>query len=157
METKLIDFNITGNVVPPIWYKRITFDNGKPQLLAINILADIVYWYRPIEIRDERTGQVVERRKRFKSDLLQRNYNQLCEFFGCTKKQAKDSLTLLEKMGLIERIVKTIKMGELSVPNCLFIKLNVDAVRKISFLSQEQLCENLEAAEPKIMYINRSK
>lgn len=69
----------------------------------------------------------------------------------------EDTLQLLEKMGLIERIVKTIKMGELSVPNCLFIKLNVDAVRKISFLSQEQLCENLEAAEPKIMYINRSK
>lgn len=150
METKLIDFNITGNVVPPIWYKRITFDNGKPQLLAINILADIVYWYRPIEIRDEYTGQVIERRKRFKSDLLQRSYKQICEFFGCSKDQAKDSLQLLEKMGLIERIVRTVKVGDLTVPRCLFIKLNVEAVKKISFLNPDELSNQLKESSASI-------
>lgn len=147
MDTELIDFNITGNVIPPIWYKRITFDSGKPQLLAINILADLVYWYRPSEKRDTYTGQVIERRKKFKGDVLQRSYGQICDFFGCTKKQAKDSLTLLEKMGLIERIVRSTKIGEMTVPSCLYIKLNVDAIKTISFLSPEELSENLIAAE----------
>ena len=44
---------LTGNVTPQIWYRTITRENGKPHLLAIAILSDIVYWYRPAEVRDE--------------------------------------------------------------------------------------------------------
>ena len=33
--------NITGNVIPAVWYRTITKENGKPYLLAIVILADI--------------------------------------------------------------------------------------------------------------------
>lgn len=153
MDKELIDFSVKGNIIPPIWYKRITFANGKPQLLAINILADLVYWYRPIEIRDEHTGQVIERRKKFKTDILQRGYKQICEFFGCSKDQAKDSLQLLEKMGLIERIVRSTKIGEMTIPSCLYIKLNVDAVKKISFLTQEELTKNLNASKIEIEII----
>ena len=36
--------NITGNIIPAVWYRTITKENGKPYLLAIVILADIVYW-----------------------------------------------------------------------------------------------------------------
>lgn len=39
--------NISGNIIPAVWYRTITKENGKPYLLAIVILADIVYWYRP--------------------------------------------------------------------------------------------------------------
>lgn len=144
-ETKLVDFHLTGNIIPPLWYKKITFENGKPQLLAINILADIVYWYRPTEIRDEHTGQVVERRKKFKSDLLQRNYDQICDYFGCSKKQAKDCLQLLEKMGLIKRVIRVVKTGTGTIPNCLFIKLNADKVKEISFFNGEEIIKNLNA------------
>ncbi|MCK9544716.1 MAG: hypothetical protein M0R03_22080 [Novosphingobium sp.] len=142
-EPKLVEFHLSGNIIPPLWYKKITFENGKPQLLAINILADIVYWYRPTEIRDEHTGQVVERRKKFKTDLLQRGYDQICDYFGCSHKQAKDSLTLLEKMGLIKRVVRVIKIETGTIPNCLFIKLNVDKVKEISFFSGEEMIKNL--------------
>ena len=68
--------NITGNVIPHIWYKTIVKESGKPYLTAIVILADIVYWYKPTEVRDERTGQIVAFKKRFSADLLQRNYQQ---------------------------------------------------------------------------------
>lgn len=51
--------NISGNVIPQIWYKTITKTTGKPYLLAITLLADIVYWYRPKEVRDEASGQIV--------------------------------------------------------------------------------------------------
>lgn len=147
MGTELITFNLTGNVVPPIWYKRITFANGKPQLLAINILADLVYWYRPIEIRDEHTGQVIEYRKKFKEDILQRSYKQICEFFCCSEKQAKDSLRLLEGMGLIKRVVRTVQFGNLTAQNCLYIKLNVEKVKELSFLSAEDLTRNMSKAD----------
>lgn len=55
---RVAEINISGNVTPAIWYKTITKENGKPYLLAIAILSDIVYWYRPSEVRDENTGQV---------------------------------------------------------------------------------------------------
>ena len=44
---------ITGNIIPVAWYQTIRKETGKPNLNAIIILADIVYWYRPIEVRDE--------------------------------------------------------------------------------------------------------
>ena len=50
--------NITGNVVPTIWYRTMLKDKGKPYLLAIAILADNVYWYRQTEARDQNSGQI---------------------------------------------------------------------------------------------------
>ena len=43
---------ITGNVIPQNWYRAIVKPTGKPYVEAIMILADIVYWYRPTEVRD---------------------------------------------------------------------------------------------------------
>ncbi len=60
--------NISGNIIPQVWYRTIIRESGKPNLTAIIILADIVYWYKPTEIRDEGTGQVIGVRKKFKSD-----------------------------------------------------------------------------------------
>ena len=60
---RMHQINITGNVIPMIWFEQIRFSNGKPNTNAIMILADIVYWYRPIEERDEQTGRVVELKK----------------------------------------------------------------------------------------------
>ena len=62
--------NITGNVIPMIWFQTIRYPNGMPHNNAIHILADIVYWYRPKEERDEESGQLIGMRKKFKEDLL---------------------------------------------------------------------------------------
>lgn len=68
---------VTDNVIPVTWYKTIATASGGADLAAINILSDVLYWYRPSEIRDESTGDVVAYRKRFSADLLQRGYDQL--------------------------------------------------------------------------------
>jgi len=52
----LAHINFEGNIIPMAWFGHITFASNKADLLAINILADIVYWYRPTAVRDERTG-----------------------------------------------------------------------------------------------------
>ena len=72
MVDSMAEINITGNIIPQIWYKKILRDNGKPHLLAITILADIVYWYRPTEVRDETTSALIGFRKKFAEDLLQK-------------------------------------------------------------------------------------
>lgn len=58
--------NISGNVIPQMWYRTIIRESGKPNLTAIIILADIVYWYKPTELRDENSGQVVAVKKSLK-------------------------------------------------------------------------------------------
>lgn len=73
---------VTGNVIPATWYKTITTPSGKADLVAINILSDVLYWYRPREVRDEYTGDIVAYQKRFAADYLQRSYEQLSEHFG---------------------------------------------------------------------------
>ena len=45
--------NISGNMIHKNWYKNVIKENGKPYLLAIQILAEIVYWYKPSEEKDE--------------------------------------------------------------------------------------------------------
>ena len=50
---KVGEMNISGNIIPEAWYHTVNNKNGKPNALAILILADIVNWYRPTEHRDE--------------------------------------------------------------------------------------------------------
>ena len=131
--------NITGNVIPPTWYKIFnnkdpkTEFSGKIRLLAINILADIVYWYRPIEIRDEKTGYVIGYKKRFKADLLQKSYDDLCQMFMCSKKDAQRAVTFLESFGVIKRVFRNLKVSGVTVANVLFLQLDVDVLKNLTY------------------------
>ena len=69
---RMCRLQFTGNVIPSSWYHTIKKETGKPNLNAIIILADIVYWYRPVEIRDEATGQLCGFKKKFQADILTR-------------------------------------------------------------------------------------
>lgn len=61
----LAEMSISGNVTPVNWYKTILRENGKPYPLAICVLSEIVYWYRPVEVRDEHSGMTIGYRKSF--------------------------------------------------------------------------------------------
>ncbi len=124
MVDQMATIQLTGNVVPQIWYKKIVRDNGKPHLLAIIILADIVYWYRPSEIRDPGSGQFMGFKKKFAGDLLQRSYQQFSDQFGESKRSVTDAIVRLEKLGIIERVFRTINMNGTLFNNVLYLKLN---------------------------------
>ena len=89
---QMMKFDLTvagpGNFIPNAWYKSIHFENGKPYLIACNILAEIVYWYKPQVFYDEQTGQISSIKKKFKGELLQKSYNDLAENYGISKGQA---------------------------------------------------------------------
>lgn len=124
--------NITGNVIPITWYKHIVRESGKPHLLAINLLADIVYWYRPAEERSEQTGEVIGFKKKFAADKLQRSYADISGFFGCSKREATDAVVTLEKLGLIKREFRTINVRGVTSSNVLFIDLMPEQVFAIT-------------------------
>lgn len=134
--------SITGNVIPQSWYKTITKDTtGKPYLAAIVILADIVYWYRPTEVRDESTGETIAARKRFKSDMLQRSYAQIAEQFGITKRDATNAIVALEKLGVIKRHLRKMEVGGMTLSNVLFIELVPDGLESVTFPSETPITE----------------
>ena len=122
-----------GNIIPVRWFKHIKFDSGKPDSLGVLLLADIIYWYRPVEVRDENTGQVVEYRKKFKEDKLQKTYEQLAAQFGFSKRQTKDALKRLERKGLITLELRNLKTDSgLFLSNVLFIEPVTEAIKKIT-------------------------
>lgn len=134
----LASMQFTGNVIPQTWYKHIIKDTGKPDLLAIVLLSDIVYWYRPTEVRDEVTGQIVGYNKKFRADLLQRNYEQLAEQFGETKRNVRDAITRLESFGIIRRQFRTIETATgVRCNNVLFIELVPERLFDITYCGGE--------------------
>lgn len=79
----------------------MTNENNKPNYLAVQILAEIMYWTRPSVVVNNETG-VVELRKKFShGNYYQVSYSQLEEKFNCTQKQAKSAMKLLFETGVI--------------------------------------------------------
>lgn len=130
---EMMKFNATGNVIPAQWYKTITKENGKPNLNAIILLSDIVYWYKPTIVRNEATGEVEGLKKRFKGDMLQRTYQSFSEQFGISKRDAMNAIVALEKLGVVKRHFRSIKVETLLVNNVLFIELVPEVLFKLTF------------------------
>ena len=130
----MVKINLTGNIIPANWFRTITRDNGKPYMLAICILSELCYWYRPQEVRDERSGNIVEYRKRFRGDMLQKNYQDLADRFGESKRSVKAATDRLEELGVIRKEWRNLKLRNGAViNNVLFIDLNVDILSGITF------------------------
>jgi DnaD/phage-associated family protein len=125
--------NITGNVIPPMWYKNIKFKNGKPHFVAITLLSDLLYWYRPTIVRDEATGAIVKSRKKFKSDMLQRNYQSFADQFGFTKRQVKEAFDFLEQHKLITREFRNIQAGGTNLNNVMFLSPIPENIQKVTY------------------------
>lgn len=143
---RMCRLQFTGNVIPAAWYRTIIRDNGKPNLTAIIILSDVVYWYRPVEIRDELTGQLCGFKKKFKADILQRNYQQLADQFGISKREAVNAVVELEKIGVVKRVFRTVRKGGMRNSNVLFLELNVDVLIQLTY--EHPVSEYSTASEP---------
>ena len=126
--------NFTGNVTPQVWYSTITRENGKPYLLAITLLADIVYWYRPVEVRDQQSGRVTGWKKRFHGDLLQKTYQQYADLYGESKRSVKAALDRLEELGVIKKVFRDVPYENgLVMYNLMYIALDAEMLRNLTY------------------------
>ena len=131
---QMAQINLVGDIIPPIWYQRIKKAEGKADFLAINILANICYWYHPVIIRDEQTDIIVEVKKRFKGDMLQKQYQDFADHFGCPKTSVKSSMDTLEELGLIKRHFEEISLENgTKLNNRMFIEIFPDKILDITF------------------------
>jgi hypothetical protein len=109
-----------GNIIPHPWYQRITLESGKPDLPAITILAEIVYWYRPYQTLDKHGKPLL--RKHFDGDMFQCTAAYFETKFGLTKDQARKALKRLEDAGYIRREYRSIVQQGILRNNIMFIE-----------------------------------
>ena len=131
--------HLEGNVLPTNWFNSFRLENGKPDVNAVILLSEIVYWHRPTVVRDEDTGQVIRIKKKFKADLLQRSYQSFSDQFGFSKQQVKEALDRLEKFGVIKRHFRTIEANNQKYNNVLFIELITPVLFEVTTLSLSKL------------------
>ena len=140
MVEKIGQLHFDGNITPHCWYQSplLQNDKGKPNLVAITLLADLVYWYRPTVVRDEVSGQEVGRRQKFSADKLQKNYEKWGAGFGLTKRQVEDAMAYLKAKGLVTVEVRAVVSEYGTFPNCAFIEPVFDAIQEMTFPSPEK-------------------
>jgi hypothetical protein len=109
-----------GNIIPHPWYQHITLASGKPDLPAIIILAEIIYWYRPYQTLDQRGKPLL--RKHFDGDRFQCTAAYFEAKFGLTKTQARRAITRLEDMGLIWREFRDVIVRGTLHNNIMFVE-----------------------------------
>ena len=113
--------NITGNIVPASWFRKITLGSGRPDTVAIIILSELLYWYRPKETKSK-TGQI-EWNKKFKKDYLQKNIKELCSKFNFSYDQVKSALKRLEDGGYIVKHLRNETIKGTKYGNVLYIEV----------------------------------
>lgn len=138
--TELVDsigeLHLEGNVIPHSWYQSEYFQKtteksgSKPYLLAMLIMADILYWYRPTYVQDETTGKIVVIKKKFKSDKLQRSYEQIAEKFGIDKQSAQRACYFLRDKNLIEIEYRTLNINGQKIANVVFLNPVIETVKQ---------------------------
>ncbi len=124
------ELEIVGNIVPHLWYKNITFTSGKAHFVAITLLADIVYWYRPMVIRDD-SGMIMGARTKFKGDMLQKSYQAFADTYGFTKRQVKDAIDFLVEHHLLVREFRTISSSSIILSNVMYVQPVAENVKRV--------------------------
>ncbi len=132
---KVAKIQLKGNIVETTWYHTIVNEKNKTQPLAILILAEIVYWYRPVTD----TGK-----PKFYGDFLQLSYDQIAKKFGVSKKQVRAATDVLENLGVIKKYFRTISGPGGRCSNVLFIELIPDVLDKLSHPEEIGVSKNVD-------------
>ncbi len=131
--SRMLNCRITGNITPISWYRCILTKSGKPDVVAITLLSDIIYWYMPIMTRDEHTGDVIGIKQKFKADKLQKTYQEYVDIFGFSKSQIKAAMDNLCDQDLITREFRHLKTPSgLPMNNVMYIEPILENIVKIS-------------------------
>lgn len=130
--------HFTGNIVPDEWYSTVQKESGKPYHLAIAILSDIVYWYRPLEIRDEATGRLIRWQKKFKGDMLQKSYSGYEKKYKESKRTIKEAIDFLVRLGAVIREFRDIKtVGDGILRNVMFLSVVPEVIMALTYPEEE--------------------
>lgn len=134
--------DFSGSLIPHSWLHSITLDSGRPDINAIFVLAEIVYWYRPTVSINEQ-GRTVWKKK-FWKDYLQKSIRELAVKLNLSYDQVKLALVRLEKRGLIVKHIRTEIINGRKYGNVLYIEPVPEKLHELM-----KVCENCPDATDK--------
>lgn len=156
---QMTKIEIKGNIIPQIWTKTICYKDGKPNWNAIMILGDIVYWYKPSEVRDEAQG-FIGYKKKFKSDLLQRSYSQIMDIYQMSESQARRGVKALEDLGVVIRHFRDVtSAGGIKAHNVMYLELVPQRLYELTYpiLNKEMSVTELTYGDIDVDMVSASK
>ena len=111
--------HFTGNIIPHQWYQQLRLSSG-PDMPAILLLAEIVYWYRPYQTLTHDGRPML--RKHFDGDLFQASAAYFNTKLGLTKDQVRKGLKRLEEGGYIRREYRYLVQQGIVRNNVMYIE-----------------------------------
>ena len=114
---------LAGNLIPEYWYYTIANHKCKPNMNAIMILAEIVYWYRPTKVIDETNNKVTYKTKFKDKDFIQKSYQDFMHKLNLSRDQVHSALVFLEELRVIKRHFRNIPSSVGMLSNVMFIEL----------------------------------
>lgn len=115
----------SGNLIPHEWYKRFTNKRGAADTGLTDILAEILYWYRPTKVKDSSTDQITYVNK-FKGDAWQSSYEHFEKKFNLNRHKIRRIFVKLEGLKIISREFRTVTVRGQKYNNRLFIHLHIE-------------------------------
>lgn len=103
--------NLSGNIIPSIWWKRLRLESGACDFTAVMILSEIA------------NSKEIE---------LQRNYQSFAEQFDLSKKQVREAMQRLVERKLITTDFRTITQHGIVLNNVLFINVNYQKIEELT-------------------------
>lgn len=122
LQEDIVFSGFTGNIVPHHWYHTICNKSGKPDHIAISLLAEIVYWYRPRKNSTSNSDNFSQNRK-FHGYAWQTSYANLERKFHYSRESIRRAFVKLEELGIIQRDLQSVQVRGQTYNNVLFIKL----------------------------------
>lgn len=115
---------LAGNIIPNQWYDKFIKPNGSTDSDMLIVMGEIVYWNRPICIKENpATGEITYKNK-FKGDAWQTSYGHFEEKFGFKHEKMRRIFVKLENQGILKREPRQIKVRGQTYSNVLFIILS---------------------------------
>ena len=103
--------NLSGNIIPTIWWQRLRLESGAVDYTAVMILAEIA------------NSKEIE---------LQRSYQSFMDQFGLSKKQVREAMQRLVERELITTDFRTITQHGIVLNNVLFINVNYQKIEELT-------------------------
>lgn len=131
---RITKLDITGNIIPPTWYQTILMPTGRPDMYAIQILSDFVYWHKARRAHNPRTREFIGWERKFYGDKFQANYKAIAKKFNMPLRATRDAIYRLIELGVLIRELRTVvSRDEFTMTNVPYWDIDVDVLVELTY------------------------
>lgn len=145
---KDLDFG-RGILIPHAWFSQVLTKSGAPDMTAIILLSEIVYWHRLMPVYEK--NELIGYKKKFEGNKLQKQTKDFAKKFGWSSKTINEALNRLVELQLITREFKDVHLENYVAQERQYIDIVPQNLIKITFEAEVVLtkCNDETFTPPK--------